>query len=76
MFSVRIIIITVITQLSRILFSLPLSLQFKRLEELGYQGFAFTIHGDETLLAYSGPISHCFTSPLISYLRAVIVAGK
>lgn len=49
--------------------------QFKRLDELGYQGFAFSIHGEDTQLVYSGPIGHCFTPPLLSYLRAVIIAG-
>jgi hypothetical protein len=49
---------------------------FKKLEELGYQGFAFGINGEDTQLVHSGSISHCFTPPLVSYLKAIIVAAN
>lgn len=51
-------------------------MQFQKLEELGYQGFALGFYEEATELVGTGATVNLFSAPLIEYLHAIIIAGK
>ena len=50
-------------------------MQFSKLEELGYKGFAIGFHGAKSQLVGTSSILQTFTPHLLEYLHAVVVAG-
>ena len=50
-------------------------MQFKELEELGFEGFAIAFYKESTQLVCTRQTVNCFNSALIEYLHAIIVSG-